>query len=233
MWCRTAALVVLAGLVTAACGGAPADAGRAPEPVERAAAPATPPAAAVSPAQRRVVFLGDSLTAGLGLPIEDAYPSIIERRLQARGQGWTVANAGVSGDTSAGGMRRLDWVLEGGAAVVIVALGANDGLRGLPVDDLERNLETIVVRAKAAGATVILAGMEAPPNTGPDYTPWLPPGLPGGGRAARLGDGPLPPRRRGWRGSVQSDRRDSPEPGGRATRRRRGLEDARTGDRGA
>ncbi len=170
MWCRIAAPLVLAGLMTAACGGSSADAGRAPEPVERAAAPAAPPTAAVSPAQRRVVFLGDSLTAGLGLPIEDAYPSIIERRLQARGQGWTVANAGVSGDTSAGGVRRLDWVLEGGAAVVIVALGANDGLRGLPVDDLERNLETIVVRAKAAGATVILAGMEAPPNTGPDYT---------------------------------------------------------------
>ena len=117
--------------------------------------------------ERRVVFLGDSLTAGLGLPIEDAYPSIIERRLQARDQGWSVVNAGVSGDTSAGGLRRLDWALDGGAAIVVVALGANDGLRGLPVDDLARNLETIVIRAKASGATVVLAGMEAPPNTGP------------------------------------------------------------------
>ncbi len=116
------------------------------------------------------MFLGDSLTAGLGLPIDEAYPSLIARRLEARGQGWTVVNAGVSGDTSAGGVRRLDWALDGGAAVVVVALGGNDGLRGLPVEDLARNLDTIVGRAKAAGAAVVLAGMEAPPNTGPDYT---------------------------------------------------------------
>ena len=77
-----------------------------------------------------------------------------------------MVNAGVSGDTSAGGLRRLDWALDGGAAIVVVALGANDGLRGLPVDDLERNLDAIVTRAKAAGAAVVLAGMEAPPNTG-------------------------------------------------------------------
>ena len=89
-----------------------------------------------------------------------------------------MVNAGVSGDTSAGGVRRLDWALEGGAAVVVVALGANDGLRGLPVDDLARNLDAIVGQAKAAGAAVVLAGMEAPPNTGPDYTRGFRAGLP-------------------------------------------------------
>jgi acyl-CoA thioesterase-1 len=81
-----------------------------------------------------------------------------------------VVNAGVSGDTSAGGLRRLDWSLEGGAAVVVIALGGNDALRGLPAPDLERNLDEAVQRAQTAGARVVLAGMEAPPNTGPDYT---------------------------------------------------------------
>jgi acyl-CoA thioesterase-1 len=120
-------------------------------------------------AARRIVFLGDSLTAGLGLPLDQAYPSLIQERLDARSAGWTVVNAGVSGDTSAGGLRRLDWSLGDGAAVIVVALGANDGLRGLPVDDLRRNLDTIVERAQAAGTRVILAGMEAPPNNGPEY----------------------------------------------------------------
>ena len=191
------------------------------------------PAAAVCPAERRVVFLGDSLTAGLGLPIEDAYPSIIERRLQARGQGWTVVNAGVSGDTSAGGLRRLDWALDGGAAVVVVALGANDGLRGLPVDDLARNLDAIVSRAKASGATVVLAGMEAPPNTGADYTRPLPRGLSGGRRPSPGDAAAVPARRRGRRRGVQPGRRHPPESAGRAARRRPRLADARADDRGA
>jgi len=165
-----AALVVLVPLVAAGCGDT-ADASRASTPGANAAsAPAAPAPASPVVAARRVVFLGDSLTAGLGLAADEAYPALIERRLRERGQGWTVVNAGVSGDTSAGGVRRLDWAMEGGAAVVVVALGGNDGLRGLPVEELARNLEAIVSRAKAAGAAVILAGMEAPPNTGPDYT---------------------------------------------------------------
>ena len=170
--------LVVTGLLLAAVAGC----GRAPDATGEPAAPvvsdATPKAiAATAPAtsdpaaaRRRVVFLGDSLTAGLGLPIDEAYPSLIAKRLERRGQGWTVVNAGVSGDTSAGGLRRLDWAIEGGAAVVVVALGGNDGLRGLPVDELARNLDTIVSRAKATGAAVVVAGMEAPPNTGPDYT---------------------------------------------------------------
>ncbi len=80
-----------------------------------------------------------------------------------------MVNAGVSGDTSAGGLRRLDWALDGGAAIVVIALGANDGLRGLPVDRLADNLERAVAQARNAGARVVLAGMEAPPNYGPEY----------------------------------------------------------------
>lgn len=142
-----------------------------PEPVARdgraTSAPAPgPPAATSAP---RIVFLGDSLTAGLGLPMEDAYPSIIQRRLRAAGLNYEVINAGVSGDTSAGGLSRLDWALDGDVRVLVVALGGNDGLRGLPTDALKRNLAEIIRRAQARGIAVILAGMEAPPNYGRDY----------------------------------------------------------------
>lgn len=118
---------------------------------------------------RRLVILGDSLTAGLGLPPDQAYPALLQSRLDGRGAGWQVVNAGVSGDTSAGGLRRLEWAIGEGAAIVVVALGGNDALRGLPVDDLRANLDTIVTRAHDAGARVVLAGMQAPPNTGPEY----------------------------------------------------------------
>ncbi len=117
----------------------------------------------------RIVFLGDSLTAGLGLPERESYPSLIQERLDREGYDYEVVNAGVSGDTSAGGLRRLDWSLEGNVKIVILALGANDGLRGLPVDALRKNLSTIVERCAARGVGVILAGMEAPPNNGPEY----------------------------------------------------------------
>ena len=151
-------------LVAVGCGNPPA---RQAEPV---AAPAAR-AADTAPAQRaRIVFLGDSLTAGLGLAAEQSYPSLIGKRLQARGFDYEVVNAGVSGDTSAGGVRRLDWSLEGDVSILIVALGANDGLRGLPTADMKRNLAAILDRAKADGVAVLLAGMEAPPNNGPDYT---------------------------------------------------------------
>lgn len=116
------------------------------------------------------MILGDSLTAGLGLPADEAYPALLQTQLDARNAGWRIVNAGVSGDTSAGGVRRLDWALEGGAAIVVVALGGNDALRGLPVADLRRNLEQAVERAQDAGARVVLAGMQAPTNTGPEYT---------------------------------------------------------------
>ncbi len=116
-----------------------------------------------------MVFLGDSLTAGLGLSPEEAYPSLVQQKIDADGLGFKVVNAGVSGDTSAGGLSRLDWALEGDVRVLVVALGGNDALRGLPVDDLKANLSTIIERAQAKKIRVILAGMEAPPNFGQSY----------------------------------------------------------------
>ena len=121
-------------------------------------------------APRRIVFLGDSLTAGLGLPREQATPSLIQERLTAAGYEYEVVNAGVSGDTSAGGLSRLDWSLDGDVEVLVIELGANDGLRGLPVNQMKRNLDEIITRAKARDITVVLTGMEAPPNYGPLYT---------------------------------------------------------------
>ena len=136
-----------------------ASAVNAPAPAERAVA-----------TRPRVVFLGDSLTAGLGLPREQSVPSLIQVRLDMEGYQYEVVNAGVSGDTSAGGLRRLDWSLEGNVAVLVVELGANDGLRGLPVEQMKQNLDQIIGRAKQRGITVILTGMEAPPNYGATYT---------------------------------------------------------------
>ena len=152
-----------------ACGSPRADdrdAAPAPAPRAAAAAPAAP-AVANRP---RVVALGDSLTAGLGLPSASAYPMLLEKRLNEAGMNFEVVNAGVSGDTSAGGLERLDWALEGDVRALIVALGANDGLRGLPVEQLQNNLAKIIERAQARHIPVVLAGMEAPPNFGEAYT---------------------------------------------------------------
>ncbi len=118
----------------------------------------------------RIVFLGDSLTAGLGLPADSSYPALLQRRLDEQGYRYEVVNAGVSGDTSAGGWRRLDWSLAGDVKILVVALGANDGLRGLSPEELKKNLSAILDRASARGIAVILAGMEAPPNFGAEYT---------------------------------------------------------------
>jgi acyl-CoA thioesterase-1 len=155
-------LVVCIGIGSASCG----------RPDERAAADAPEPAGAAEAADDvpRIVCLGDSLTAGLGVAEENAYPALLEHRLRAAGQDYEVVNAGVSGDTSAGGLRRLDWSLRGNVRVLIVALGANDGLRGLPVAEMEKNLAAIIERAQSRGIRVLLAGMEAPPNFGPAYT---------------------------------------------------------------
>jgi acyl-CoA thioesterase-1 len=117
-----------------------------------------------------VVILGDSLTAGLGLPLTEAYPTLLQHRAAEEGLAYTIVNAGVSGDTSAGGVSRLDWALDGDVRVLILALGGNDGLRGLPPTELANNLSTIIERAQGRGIAVVLAGMEAPPNFGPQYT---------------------------------------------------------------
>ena len=126
-------------------------------------------ASPASAADHVIAALGDSLTAGLGVSPEEAYPAMLEARLRREGFEYRVINAGVSGDTSAGGLRRIDWVLKLRPDVVIVALGANDGLRGQAPDVLRDNLTRIIERARAAGVRVLLAGMRVPPNYGDDY----------------------------------------------------------------
>jgi acyl-CoA thioesterase I len=119
----------------------------------------------------RIIILGDSLTSGLGLDVQQSFPSIIQERLKAAGQPFEVVNAGVSGDTSAGALRRLEWAMADGVPrVLVIALGGNDGLRGLSPEQLEHNLSSIIEHAQKRGLVVILAGMEAPPNFGADYT---------------------------------------------------------------
>jgi len=120
-------------------------------------------------ARPKIVALGDSLTAGYGLNASQAYPALLQRKLDSEGRKFEVVNAGVSGDTSAGGLRRLDWALEGDVKILIVALGGNDGLRGLPVVEMKRNLSKIIETARARGIAVVLAGIEAPPNYGQEY----------------------------------------------------------------
>jgi acyl-CoA thioesterase I len=124
-------------------------------------------AALPAPAQERVIVaFGDSLTAGFGVAPGEAYPARLEARLRAEGYPYRVVNAGVSGDTSAGGLRRVDWALRSAPEVAIVVLGANDGLRGQNVDLLRANLGEIVARFQAGGARVLLGGMRLPPNYG-------------------------------------------------------------------
>jgi acyl-CoA thioesterase-1 len=127
-------------------------------------------AATAPPDACRVAVLGDSLTAGFGVALEDAFPARLEEALRARGLACDVLDAGVSGDTSAGGRSRLAWVLADQPTHLVVELGGNDGLRGLPVAQLEANLAAIIEEAQAAGVPVFLAGMVAPPNLGREYT---------------------------------------------------------------
>jgi acyl-CoA thioesterase-1 len=122
------------------------------------------------PGRPKVVVLGDSLTAGLGLIETQSYPALLQKKIDAEGLAFEVVNAGISGDTSAGGLRRLDWALQDGdVRILIVALGANDGLRGLPVAEMKQNLARIIDTARARKIVVLLAGMEAPPNYGSEY----------------------------------------------------------------
>ncbi len=132
---------------------------------------ASPAASAPVPAtsRPRVVVLGDSITAGLGLPLASAYPSLLQQKIDADGLNYEIVNAGVSGDTSAGGLSRLDWALDGDVRVLIVALGGNDGLRALPPSELRQNLSEIIEKAQGRHIAVVLAGMEAPRNFGRDY----------------------------------------------------------------
>jgi acyl-CoA thioesterase-1 len=122
-----------------------------------------------SAAELRVLALGDSLTAGYGLAAADAFPSQLERALRAAGVPARLINAGVSGDTSAGGLARLDWALAEKPDAVVLCLGANDALRGLDPAQMEANLDKILTRLRQHNLPVLLAGMLAPPNLGADY----------------------------------------------------------------
>ena len=128
--------------------------------------------AATPNGRRTVLVVGTSLTAGLGLDPEDAYPALLQRKADSLGLHVDVVNAGLSGETSAGAVRRIDWLLRGPADVVVIESGANDGLRGLNVDSTRANLRAIIGKVKAArpAARVLLVQMEAPPNLGAKYT---------------------------------------------------------------
>lgn len=119
-----------------------------------------------------ILFLGDSLTAGLGVEQEEAFPALIQEKIRQKSLPYEVINAGVSGDTTAGGLARLEWVLQKKIDVLVIALGANDGLRGLPVAQMKANLQTIIERVKAKNPAVkiVIAGMRMPPNLGGDYS---------------------------------------------------------------
>jgi acyl-CoA thioesterase I len=166
-----AGLLGLLLFITAACGPS-----EAPGPA-RAAAPAPPERdPAVAPPARearpRIVFLGTSLTAGFGLNREQAYPALIQAKLDSAGLAAEVVNAGVSGETSAGGLRRIDWLLREPVDVLVLELGANDGLRGQDPEAMRANLQEIVERTRARypEAALVIVGMEAPPNLGERYT---------------------------------------------------------------
>ncbi|MGV7222392.1 MAG: arylesterase [Nitrospinales bacterium] len=117
-----------------------------------------------------ILALGDSLTAGFGVPEKENYPSRLQVILKEEGYPHKVVNAGVSGDTTAGGLRRLDWLMKHNPKIVILALGANDGMRGMPIDEMQSNLEKIIQQCQKNKVTVLLAGMKMLPNYGKDYT---------------------------------------------------------------
>lgn len=124
------------------------------------------------PKETTILFFGDSLTAGYGLSKEQAFPAIIEDKLTEKGYEVNVINAGLSGETSAGGLNRIDWILKQPIDIFVLELGANDGLRGVPLASTKENLQAIIdkVKKKNPDVKIIIAGMEVPPNMGPEYT---------------------------------------------------------------
>lgn len=126
---------------------------------------------AASAAEKTIVFLGDSLTAGLGVQPTEAFPALVGEKIRAAGLPYDVENAGLSGDTSAGGLRRIDWLLQRRIDLLVLELGANDGLRGLDLKSMKANLQAIIDKTKAKNPQVkiVLAGMQVPPNLGAEY----------------------------------------------------------------
>lgn len=162
-------ILTAAALCAGACGPRDEPPPAAPVEAAQSATGSSGTTSPTSPARPRIVVLGDSLTAGLGLAPAQAYPNLLQQRLTDAGMQYEVVNAGVSGDTSAGGLSRLDWALDGDVKILVVALGGNDALRGLPPEGLKKNLSQIIERAQARHISVVLAGMEAPTNYGADY----------------------------------------------------------------
>ena len=190
---RRGALLVLLAALLSSCGDAPAredvggtrrggryreaDAPRQPDTDSLAPVPAdgnvvTPSADDSIAGRPTILFIGTSLTAGFGIDISQAYPAVVGKMLDSAGHPARIVNAGVSGETSAGALRRIDWVLRTPADVIILETGANDGLRGLDLEALRQNVETILarIRAEQPRARVFLVQMEAPPNMGDRYT---------------------------------------------------------------
>ncbi|MER3318314.1 MAG: arylesterase [Allomuricauda sp.] len=126
----------------------------------------------INDSNKKILFFGDSLTAGYGLEVSQAFPAVIQEKIDSLGLDYTVINAGLSGETTASGKNRLEWVLEDDIDIIIIELGANDGLRGVPLTETESNLQSMVdtVQSKLPDAKIILAGMKIPPNMGPEYT---------------------------------------------------------------
>lgn len=165
-----AALGALALTVVAGCGWfskpAPAPAAETTTPAKKTPLPGLDPE---QPVRQKVVALGDSITAGLGVFQLEAYPALLQARIDGEGYPFEVVNAGESGDTSATALRRVDWLLEPSVKILIVAVGGNDALRGLSPKATRENIAKIIEKASAKGVDVLLCGMEAPPNLGEDY----------------------------------------------------------------
>ena len=178
--------LVLCGLLLAAgcragdapAGDAPAGDASAPAPADTATRRAAPPSTTPDSTRREsasseltILVLGNSITAGYGLTEEEAFPALLQNKIDSLGWQMNVVNAGLSGETTAGGLRRLDWLLRRPADVLVVELGGNDGLRGTPLDATRRNLAAIIdtARAQRPGVRILLAGMQIPPNLGAQY----------------------------------------------------------------
>ena len=126
----------------------------------------------VTKSNKVILFFGDSLTAGYGIELEEAFPALIQNRLDSLALGYTVINSGLSGETTSGGLNRLSWVLNQKVDVFVLELGANDGLRGIPLEETRNNLQAMIdlVKEKNTNTQIVLAGMQIPPNMGPEYT---------------------------------------------------------------
>jgi acyl-CoA thioesterase-1 len=153
-------------LVVTGCGAKEAAQPAGQVPVVSKGLPAMEPEVPVRP---KVLALGDSITAGFGVFQTEAYPALLQAELETDGYAWEVVNAGESGDTSATALRRIDWLLDPNVKIAIVAVGGNDALRGIPPSTTKQNVSAIIEKIRAKGVEVLLCGMKAPPNLGPDY----------------------------------------------------------------